>query len=487
MIHKDADAESSDAAGRNCSKADACHVFSLQQVTTSLSIGSWLLLCVSDATTITENDDDRSLWSPLLGGGVLFVALALLIVSNLQACRRKSTLVLPMNLEPKDPGSSRWHFVIHGHLVLGSLLWISVHVASKQGQQVWRGMMTFYTIIVGSTVICYHSRGQASESDCDGQTEVSTGRNAEKNMKVLSHCSAKRWQPMFTDPTFGFSVEGAPLVGRHASLNMMDDKQSMSGRTIARFSSGRTHVDDVDESRSNLFGSRSIRTRASFRFVEHIAVVPQGSPCSNSSRLSRIPHMSRSDSQGMDLLVPPSWIRQCSQNSASSRRSVSSESLGARRRRLSQSSALSDVSLPSEPLTPTVPKRLSQCSALSNVSCSSQIPRGVSRSDALNNVSALPGPTRQRQPSKCSAVSDISGLSPVSLVCASQVAQPEPSSSIKRSSSGGLASAAERKDTDSYLSMPEPNGPIFQRQISGESCLTIRSVASSEVRREHDS
>lgn len=449
MIPRDVDAESANVADRYGLKEKGGNVFSLQQVTTCLSIGSWFLLCLSEATTDIA-DGDGSWWSHLLGGMVLFVALVLLLVSNLQSHaerRKRITAVLPKDLdrraEPRVPGSSMWYFVIHGHLMLGTLFWISVHVANKQSQQVWCGVMTLYSIMVGFTVISFRSRWQASESDCNGQSEVGTASHVESTPKHVHNCRKQRWQPLFRDPSFGLSVEGAPLNGSRASLKMINETETPFSRL--------TTTDDADEANIS-FARCSMKSRARFKFVEDISVVsppdsPIGSP-SGSQQRPPIPQISRGESEGLDLLVlPPFMSRQSSKNSRCSRRSGPSE------RRLSQASALSDVSVPS------------------------QVSRHISRGSILSNVSAL----MQSRPSQCSVSS---GMSVFSSVCASPSAPPGLTRmnrpSVERSSSGFFSAHESNHSFAEQSGLPRPS-----RSIDPTS-MVVRSVSSSDGRPESD-
>eukprot|EP00930_Biecheleria_cincta_P050451 TRINITY_DN35618_c0_g1_i1.p1 TRINITY_DN35618_c0_g1~~TRINITY_DN35618_c0_g1_i1.p1 ORF type:complete len:504 (-),score=94.20 TRINITY_DN35618_c0_g1_i1:120-1631(-) len=432
MGSDDADADDTDPVGSNLAPkgARSCEQswnlqFSLQQIALCLSVGSWLLLCLVELAIVAVDGDfgNLSWWSYLIGGLVLLIALVLVVAGRMQArsaAERKFASVMPTELErsdePKEPEDRKWNLVIHGHLVAGALLWIAVHVANEQYQQVWRGLTTLYSITgfgaVG--VFCGRMKSAASVQQLQQprggdearqyqqrrrpQADASSGdgsagaRNWSKPTAPVAAASAvehaacarsrglnsgtkRKWQPLFRDPTFGNSAPASARPQNEAphgsSSFMVSKKSSTKSRASFRFVTENGQEEPVAARPS----SRSCA--GLFKFVEDCADAPPEAASSSSASQSQA--AAESSPAGCKLR------RQQSKNSHSS-----------------GGSALSDVSGPEEKpqaaagtevdraISPETQPQKSNSSVEHGGSCGSRPSQRSQNSDgsALSDVSA---------------------------------------------------------------------------------------------------
>lgn len=260
--------------------------FLKHQLALYLSIGNWFLLCLLEVAPELATDDGPDVesrwWSFATGGSVLVGALLLLIASRIHgsyALSANKLKVSPHAVVPVESSSLAtmselrslarthcWHVAIHSSLVAGALVWLIVHTASQQSQQVWRGIGTLYSLLSLACLdfIWYpETRLNAEEPDIwafgerrissmDRQTSLLSTGSLEENRsgtsKQVSESSGKggtasksssrmamrqaarnntknfsnsqfgrkstRWKSLFVDPSFGNTISGVTKQGR---------------------------------------------------------------------------------------------------------------------------------------------------------------------------------------------------------------------------------------------------------------------------------
>eukprot|EP00435_Cladocopium_sp_Y103_P020513 s2457_g5.t1 len=205
-----------------------------------LSLGSWLLLFTVELGAVASEGEEvfhpSRLGAYITSAGFGVVTCLLLTLWCLGASGRTSyTSVMPA--EEKDgEATSRsiifWHYAIHGILVLATICWICIHSVNLQHQQVWRGILTLYSLL-SLTLICFSQRKAVGRGLGDGAPMVflrrSKGedeghRKPSTRTSVQSKCPSckpERWKPLFQDPSFGGEVsQGAkPLNSRSSKRN----------------------------------------------------------------------------------------------------------------------------------------------------------------------------------------------------------------------------------------------------------------------------
>ncbi|CAJ1331457.1 unnamed protein product [Effrenium voratum] len=221
---------------------------SLHSMVLLLSLGSWLLLfMVEFAASLSEGEEllhpDR-LAAYLASAGFAVVTCVLLLVWCAQKSRRASYCsVIPA--EGKDSAAREWGplvclYAIQGTMVLGTICWIGFHSIHLQRQQVWRGVLTLYSLL-SLAFTCAQRR--ALREFADGPVplflDFEISRTKSKQSSSLQSVSpktnrarTKRWRSLFQDPSFGGEVahsegEGTEGVGAEGAEQ---ESRCQSGR-----------------------------------------------------------------------------------------------------------------------------------------------------------------------------------------------------------------------------------------------------------------
>lgn len=229
-----------EAAKREAARSMKNAQLTLHSTVLLLSLGSWLLLFTVELGAVASEGEEvfhpSRLGAYITSAGFGVVTCLLLTLWCLGASGRTSyTSVMPA--EEKDgEATSRsiifWHYAIHGILVLATICWICIHSVNLQHQQVWRGILTLYSLL-SLTLICFSQRKAVGRGLGDGAPMVflrrSKGedeghRKPSTRTSVQSKCPSckpERWKPLFQDPSFGGEVsQGAkPLNSRSSKRN----------------------------------------------------------------------------------------------------------------------------------------------------------------------------------------------------------------------------------------------------------------------------
>lgn len=231
-----------EAARREVARSMKNAQLTLHSTVLLLSIGSWLLLFTVELGAVASEGEEvfhpSRLGAYITSAGFGVVTCLLLILWCLGASGRTSyTSVMPA--EEKDAeATSRcsiifWHYAIHGILVLATICWICIHSVNLQHQQVWRGILTLYSLL-SLTLICFSQRRavgrgfgdgapmvflRRSKGEDEGQYQKPSTRSSEQSKSP--NCKPERWKPLFQDPNFGGEVpQGTkPLNSRRSKRN----------------------------------------------------------------------------------------------------------------------------------------------------------------------------------------------------------------------------------------------------------------------------
>ncbi|CAE7948252.1 unnamed protein product, partial [Symbiodinium sp. KB8] len=99
-------------------------------------------------------------------GFAVVTCVLLLILCARSATRASYQSVIPAK-DDRISGNDRlpllWHYLIHGTLVAATICWIAIHSAMLQHQQVWRGVITLYSLL-SLSLLCYTPRPQPTEA-----------------------------------------------------------------------------------------------------------------------------------------------------------------------------------------------------------------------------------------------------------------------------------------------------------------------------------
>ena len=190
-----------------------------------LALGSWLLLFTVELGAVANEGDEvfhpSRLGAYLTSAGFAAVTCLLVTLWCLGTSGRTFyTSVLPEE-DCGEAGRSIifWHYAIHGILVLATICWICIHSVNLQHQQVWRGILTLYSLL-SLTLICFSQRRAVGRGlrDCPpGETwqflrsskvedegRVSSRKASSRtSMQRCPTCKSGRWKPLFQDPSFG--------------------------------------------------------------------------------------------------------------------------------------------------------------------------------------------------------------------------------------------------------------------------------------------
>lgn len=234
-----------EAARREAARSMKNAQLTLHSTVLLLSLGSWLLLFTVELGAVASEGEEvfhpSRLGAYITSAGFGVVTCLLLTLWCLGASGRTSyTSVMPA--EEKDgEGTSRcsiifWHYAIHGILVLATICWICIHSVNLQHQQVWRGILTLYSLL-SLTLICFSQRkavgrglGEApmwgardaflrrSKGEDEGHRKPSTRTSVHSK---CPNCKPERWKPLFQDPSFGGEVSQGtkPLNSRSSKRN----------------------------------------------------------------------------------------------------------------------------------------------------------------------------------------------------------------------------------------------------------------------------
>ncbi|CAK9037896.1 unnamed protein product [Durusdinium trenchii] len=212
-----------------------------------LSLGSWLLLFTVEISA-NASDGEEVFHPDRVGAlvtscGFTAVTCLLLMLWCLGTPGRSSyTSVLPGEEGVPHPRQARgllWHYAIHGTLVLATICWICIHTVKLQHQQVWRGVLTLYSLL-SLTLICFAQRQIGTQRGFNGPAVLFSGlegtapttatglatpggresqrkassRTSEKTRSQCASCASQtsRWRPLFQDPSFGGEVAPGEVV-----------------------------------------------------------------------------------------------------------------------------------------------------------------------------------------------------------------------------------------------------------------------------------
>lgn len=196
-----------------------------------LSLGSWLLLFVVElAANASEGEEllhDSRLVAYLASVGFAVVTCVLLLILCARSATRASYQSVIPAKDDRISGNDRlpllWHYLIHGTLVAATICWIAIHSAMLQHQQVWRGVITLYSL-VSLSLLCYTPRPQPTEAwdPTPVSLGILKGGKAAASPKSGTHRAQgvehQRWKPLFQDPTFCGEAPDISAVRRCASL-----------------------------------------------------------------------------------------------------------------------------------------------------------------------------------------------------------------------------------------------------------------------------
>jgi len=204
-----------------------------------LSLGSWLLLFVVElAANASEGEEllhDTRLVAYLASVGFAAVTCILLLILCARSATRASYQSVIPAKDDRISGNDRrmpllWHYLIHGTLVTATICWIAIHSAMLQHQQVWRGVITLYSLL-SLSLLCYTPRPQPTEAwdptpvslgilghglQQKGGKAAASPKSGPRRVPGVQHL--ERWKPLFQDPTFCGEVPDTSAVRRCASL-----------------------------------------------------------------------------------------------------------------------------------------------------------------------------------------------------------------------------------------------------------------------------
>jgi len=219
-----------------------------------LALGSWILLCCLDLSTVwwSDTSSDERLVSNVISLVVLAAAtLAFSVVVGLQCCcndlNSRSIRPLPAASESKGQSTFRYQptrvavaaAVLDVLLLTGSLVWLCVHAAAQRSTQACVGAATFYSLLClalvrsevfkspiterrvspcvtpcspgDSVPVVFESTpepGEAGKTIALTETATESREEAAAPVAFLSEAStvptagSNRWKPLFEDPTF---------------------------------------------------------------------------------------------------------------------------------------------------------------------------------------------------------------------------------------------------------------------------------------------